>query len=327
MSIILNTKDQKLLVELDENARRSNAEIGKRIGLSKETVKYRVDQLKENKVIIRFHTIINYFKVGITKHKLYLRLKNTNKKNLELIINYLYKNPKNEWIVHTTGRWDLIIGFLVNNTNELDDQIQNLLDEFGENILEKTITTTLVLTHVQRINDSKGKKTHEVIIHTSKDPKEEIDTLDEKILQILANNARIPSTVLAQMTKSTPRVIGYRIKELEKKKIILGYKAHIEPQAIGKLSCKAIIQLKQAKRKETEEFVKATVALNGAVWPQRVLGNWDYEIDFEVANYNEFQERISEIKERFPNTINNIEFCITDKEYKLSIYPNAHKEI
>ena len=80
-----DTKDTKILAELDRNARQSNNQIGKKVGLSKEVVKYRVDKMIENKIIIRFHTVINYFKLGIVKFKLYLRFVNANKEKLEEI--------------------------------------------------------------------------------------------------------------------------------------------------------------------------------------------------------------------------------------------------
>ena len=77
--IKLDAKDLKILIELDKNARQSNNQIGKKVRLSKEVVKYRIDNLIERGVILRFHTIINYFKLGFVKFKLYLRLININK--------------------------------------------------------------------------------------------------------------------------------------------------------------------------------------------------------------------------------------------------------
>ena len=89
-----DTKDTKILAELDRNARQSNNQIGKKVGLSKEVVKYRVDKMIENKIIIRFHTVINYFKLGIVKFKLYLRFVNANKEKLEEIGNYLQQRQQ-----------------------------------------------------------------------------------------------------------------------------------------------------------------------------------------------------------------------------------------
>ena len=52
----LDLKDKKILVELELNSRRSNNQIAKKVNLSKEVVKYRIDRLLEKGVILRFKT-------------------------------------------------------------------------------------------------------------------------------------------------------------------------------------------------------------------------------------------------------------------------------
>ena len=139
----LDIKDKKILYELDVNSRQSNSEIGKKVGLSKEVVKYRIDTLIRKGIIIKFQTVINYFKLGIIKHKLYLQLKNITKEKLEEIGNYLKNYKKTEWVALCTGKWDLIASFLVNNINELDEEILDLMNRYHNYIKDKAITTTL----------------------------------------------------------------------------------------------------------------------------------------------------------------------------------------
>ena len=79
----LDVKDKKILAQLDIDARQSNSEIGKKVRLSKEVVKYRIDNMIESGLIVRFNTVINYFKLGIVKYKLYLQLRNINAEKLE----------------------------------------------------------------------------------------------------------------------------------------------------------------------------------------------------------------------------------------------------
>src|SRR3989338_8419198 len=110
----LDTKDRKILSELDFNARQSNSEIGKKVRLSKEVVKYRIDRMMENGLIVRFHTVINYFKLGIQKYKQY--------------------HKKTEWVATATGEWDIICGFLVGNINEFDDEIMKIVSKYTSHI-------------------------------------------------------------------------------------------------------------------------------------------------------------------------------------------------
>ena len=47
----LDVKDKKILAELDTNARQSNSQIGKKVKLSKEVIKYRIDKMIEAGII------------------------------------------------------------------------------------------------------------------------------------------------------------------------------------------------------------------------------------------------------------------------------------
>jgi len=324
----MDKKDLKILTELDKDARQSNQQIGRKVGLSKEVVKYRIDKLIEDKTIIRFHAVINYFKLGIMKFKLYLRLTNANKEKIEEIANYFFRHKKTEWVVTTTGRWDLIVGFLVKNANEFDDEIQIAMNKFSKSIIEKAVTTTLELSHQSRefLKDSESKK-REIVYHTLKDPLAKVDDVDLEILKILVNNSRIPITQIASRLKTTARIAQYKIDSLEKKKIILAYKAQLDPPKVGRIFCKALLYLTNTTQKRLEEFILYTSSLKDAVWPQKVLGAWDFELDFELESYDRFQEILLELKEKFPDLIKNHEFCIVSKEYKLDFFPGAYREI
>ena len=324
----LDVKNRKILTELDINARQSNNQIGKKVGLSKEVVKYRIDKLVENGIIIRFHTVINYFKLSIIKFKLYLRLTNVTKEKLEEIGQYFYKHTKTEWVVLTTGRWDMIIGFLVNNVNEFDDEIQTILNKFSNYIQEKAVTTTIYLAHNTRefLKTKSSKEISKIVYHTTKDKQENIDNIDENIIKIITNNARIPITDIAKKLNTTPRIIQYHLKELERKNIILAYKVHLEPKTLGRIFCKAIIYLANTTENKLKNFMNYASSLQGAIWPQRVMGNWDFELDFELESYDNFQDIVSDLKEKFPDIIKNHEFCIVSKEFKLDLFPNCYRE-
>ena len=326
MVINLDIKDKKILTELDKNARQSNSQIGKKVGLSKEVVKYRIDKLIENKVIIRLHTVINYFKLGIIKFKLYLRLTNTNKEKIGEIAQYFKQHSKTEWVALTSGQFDLIVGFLVNNVNEFDDEVQLVLNNFSDYIQEKAVTTTLYLAHHTRefLKTKPEKEISKIVYHTTKDKQEKISKIEEELIGIITNNARMPATEIAKKLNTTPKTIQYHLKELEKRKIIVAYKAHIEPRSIDKILCKAIIYLANTTQIKLNNFVNYASSLPGAIWPQRVMGNWDFELDFEIESYDKFQEMILNLKEKFPDIIKNNEFCIVSKEFKLDLFPGSY---
>lgn len=328
-NIKLDLKDKKILYELDINARQSNSEIGKKVGLSKEVVKYRIDRMLESGLIIRFHTVTNYFKLGLFKYKLYLRLKDVNKEKLEEIGQYFFEHKKTEWVVICTGRWDMIIGWLVHNVNEFDEEVQNALNKFSQYVAEKAITTTLYLSHHVRefLKEKPEVGTIRIVYHTTADKKEKVEDKDIELLRVITNNARMSVTDIAKRLKTTSRIVRYRMKEMEKKSIILAYKAQLDPRKMGNVFCKAIIYLSSTTKERLQQFINYCNSLPQAVWPQRVIGNWDFELDFEIESYDKFQDIILDIKENFSDIIRNHEFAIVSKEFKLDMFPGAYKQI
>ena len=76
----LNKNDLKILYELDSNARKNYSEIAKKVGISKQAVQKRIENLIENKIISRFMTIVNIANFGVTPTQLFLTLNNTSEK-------------------------------------------------------------------------------------------------------------------------------------------------------------------------------------------------------------------------------------------------------
>ena len=60
----LDLKDRKILYELDINARRSDSEIAKKVGLGRDVVRYRIQRLQREGYINYFMTLLNTMKLG-----------------------------------------------------------------------------------------------------------------------------------------------------------------------------------------------------------------------------------------------------------------------
>ena len=68
----IDLKDRKILYELDLNCRQSNVQIGKKVGLSKEVVKYRITRMQDEGIITCFWTAINTLKLGYYCFRIYI---------------------------------------------------------------------------------------------------------------------------------------------------------------------------------------------------------------------------------------------------------------
>ena len=68
----IDLKDRKILYELDLNCRQSNAQIGKKVGLGRDVVAYRIRRMQEEGVIKAFWTAIDTFRLGYNVYRIYI---------------------------------------------------------------------------------------------------------------------------------------------------------------------------------------------------------------------------------------------------------------
>ena len=113
------------------------------------------------------------------------------------------------------------------------------------------------------------------------------------------------------------RTIAFRIKELEKKQIIQGYRVNINLEKIGYEYYKLNIILDDySKNQELEKFCKGNEKI---IYIDETLGELDFEIDVEVKNKKELFDLVKVIKENFP--VRDLEILTHNKYLKLESVP------
>jgi len=90
----LDLKDRKILYELDLDSRQSFRSIGKKVGLSKDTVASRIKSLVEEGIIQNFYAVIDAYKLGYISIRFYLTFQYTNPEIEKEIIDYFIQNKK-----------------------------------------------------------------------------------------------------------------------------------------------------------------------------------------------------------------------------------------
>jgi Lrp/AsnC family leucine-responsive transcriptional regulator len=60
-----------------------------------------------------------------------------------------------------------------------------------------------------------------------------IDDIDRNILEILQRDARTPNAEIARQVGMAPSATLERLRKLEERGVVLGYAAHIDPDAVG----------------------------------------------------------------------------------------------
>lgn len=325
MDYKLDLKDKKLLYELDLNSRQSLGEIGKKIGLSKNSIKYRIDNLKKEGIIKQFHTVVDISKLGFISFRLYINLRNTTPEKEKEIIEFLTKKEIVTWLVSIEGKYDLGALILTKSIKEMDELWNELNTKYSNYLEEKLLT---IMTKVRYFSRAflKELKSNDYEIAFVSEPlgeieKQEIDETDWKILKLLAPNARINIVDISERLELNEKTVISRIKKLEEKKIIIGYKTVFDLEKLNYLYYKIHFRLHNSSKELAKEFKEYIKKHPNIIYDDEVLGGDNIEIELQVKDTNELRRIIEEIKEKFGKIIGDYTTLLFFKEHKYLFLP------
>jgi len=304
----LDLIDRKILAELDINCRIPNSILGKKLNKSREAIKYRIQQLQKKGIIEKFITSINPNKLGYYMFKVYLKLENIPEER-EKFFNELKKNKDIYWMGISDGAFDCVFATLSTSITGYYQQINTLLSRWEHLIVSKILGTMVDTKQYNKkffTNDSNGK----YVIFGGDVVNNVIDDLDYKILNILANDARIPLSQLSRKVKSTIEIIRNRIKKLIEKEIILCYRIAVDFNKLGLEFFKMFIYFRNVSPDDESSLSEWMRTHPKAVYYIRSLAPWEMEPEFVVENYKEFNQIVNDLRMRFPHVIRNYEHLI-----------------
>jgi len=139
--IKLDSKDKKILEELQKNCRQSIAEIAKKTKLPRDVVVYRIKKLEQTKVIRAHHTMLNPSKLGYPLYS-YVFFSSYNLKPVEetKFINYLKSQKQIIYVAKNSGEFDFTIGICAKDYMDFDEIIRDVRQKFINVIKEIKIT-------------------------------------------------------------------------------------------------------------------------------------------------------------------------------------------
>ena len=320
----LNIKDRKILYQLDINSRQSLSQIGKKVGLHKNSVDYRIKRLEKLGIIKGYYTVIDSFKLGYEVLKFYINYQYTDNKIEKEIIDYFVK-CKYAWAVHSVDGWfDLDVILWIRNRNKFYNFWEEALNRYGDYFQNQVLSfyirlNTFPLSHL--INEDFNLNHADFQIITGSEKNIEFDKIDYKILKFIAPNARISITDLAERLNVSMPLIRKRLRKLSQQKIIQGYRTNIDVNKLGYGFYKIDIYLrKYNQRKNIIKYVKKNPHLIGI---DETVGYSHLELEFNLLNLTHLHNIMQDIIDKFPNVIRNYKHFRVTNIYKMVYFPES----
>ena len=315
----LDTKDRKILEQLELNARQSSSQIAKKVGLSKDAVLYRIKNLEERKIILGYHSVLNLSKLGFLSYKIMLSFRDIDSNIETSIINYIKNEKSAGWVVSCDVAYNLMAIFWVRNSFTFNEFLKRFLEKFSKYIRERQIIM-LTENHMQRKSYLFNKNLNLEDIYTGNEKEEELDEKDLKIIKILANNSIGKLYKIASSLKLTPEAVSHRIKVLQQKGILQAFRPTINSSLLGYQYYNVLFKLKRFEDiKALFDFFKEQKSI---IYFVGYMGGYDIGVDIEVKNISELREFLQKTRDLFKNDIESYTSILIYQQHKLSYLPD-----
>ena len=318
----IDLKDRKILYELDLNCRQSNAQIGKKVGLKRDVVGYRIKKLEDEGIIKFYWTVIDNFRLGFNVFRIYLNFQYIDADIKNEIIQYFVDFSDTWTVVTVKSEIDLVVIVWVKDIFKFYQFWEKTLDKYEDFFANYAISIYVQGDGYKKsylLSDGIDKSDKKIYTVKCGGKPIDIDTLNYKILNELAVNARISLIDLAEKFGNSSQSINYRIKNLFETGVIKAFRVDIDLSKLGLQRFKPNIYLKDHRLKlPIYNYLKDKSYLE---YMNFAIGWADLGPEIVVKDYDELLKILDEINTRFSGAIKKQSFFIADKVHKLRFMP------
>lgn len=142
-NIKLDNTDKKILEILQSNAKITNAQLSKDIGLSPAPTLERVKKLESSGIIKSYHAMLDTSKIGLgVSTFVQVTLKGHNKKNIDFFLNEINQIPEVIECHHITGSGDFILKVI---SSDISTYQQLMLEKVSEIEVVDSLQSMVIL--------------------------------------------------------------------------------------------------------------------------------------------------------------------------------------
>ncbi|MEW6035389.1 MAG: winged helix-turn-helix transcriptional regulator [Candidatus Micrarchaeota archaeon] len=316
---MLDTIDEKIISELDNNARQSNSQIARRTGVPKSVVGYRIRRLEKSGVIKYYYAVIDSYRLGYSSYRIYLKLRHASPKKEREIIDYLAALKQTRWVGLIKGTYNIGVVFLVRTQKEFVEQYNAFIAIYRPYISKSHVGISSGLERYRLPFAKRHLKNRANVDEVHVGEAAEIDATDSRLLQLLSANARMPLLEMAKSLGLTPAGVQYRLRQLMKDRIVLGFRPMLDMEMLGYTLYKIDFNLKDAAGYEKmRRFAKEHEDIFCLV---KTIGWADVEFEVYARNTPQFYSILDEIRLKFDDIMSDYDFFMYAELIKFRYTP------
>jgi DNA-binding Lrp family transcriptional regulator len=319
----LDLTDRKIIYQLDCDSRQAISLISKKARVSRDVVNYRIKKFLDEKLLLKFYTIIDISKLGYAAHKNFIRFQNMTEEKEKEFVEYIQKNPKVVYSASYDGKFDIVVSIWAKNIEELSITLKDLERKFEGYIAERQMATIIRGEYCVRdyLLDKKTYTKRKYFFGSTPSPIK-LDDFNKKILLELGINARCSPVEIASKLNLSADAVYKRIKNLQESGIIQNYNIVPNEEKYPFTHYKMLLSLyslTEEKEKQIMEYCRE----NKNIWYFcTCLGNWNFEIDLDIETAEEFRNFLRELKINFSDIIKDYTVMTVFRTNKYNFCPS-----
>ncbi len=308
----LDSIDRKIIFELEKNSRIPENALARKLRISREVVRYRMNQLTKMGIIEGYTTWINIVGMGYQCHKVYLKLFG-DQKTRDNFLNLLKERQDVFWIGVADGSWDVGVTFFSKSNSSYYSVRRDLFSTFSATISDKRMGLVVnAYTYGLKFLTPSENENIGLFDETTN---HDVDSLDRRILKELFLNSRIRLVDLARKCSSSMDTIRNRIKNLEKNGIITRYTIRLNHQKLGVEFYKAFLYFDLFDQNVENKLVEFCNGHPNIVHLVKTITPWEIELEIMVESHSQYNSVLHELRNLLPKELINIESAILSHDY------------
>jgi len=283
-----DTADMKIIDLLSKNSKIKIKDVASALKIKNATAAYHLSKLAPCYVK---KVILDYYKMGNISYKLFIKLRDFEdsiKNEIETFsINFENVNK----ISHLTGNFDIMIDFNARNNNNFTIFYSQLIEKFGKKIIFREITIpyySLMIT-----GNIFGTCMSRPVLAKSL---ERVDIKPQEIKLLNKLNKIKKIRELSNESGLDEKTVRKYLRNLEKRKIILGYSVNLDLTSGGYE--KYYVRFNVA---EPSKLIKHLGKIKGITSIEKSISKWDVEVKMIAKSHINISKIIKDAKKSVPS--------------------------
>ena len=316
------SSDIKLLNYLYHNGTEPATKVAKSTKLSREQVEYKIKKYFSEGIVKQFFTLFNYPLLGYTSSvSLLLKIKSSKTKEFSEKL----KEDKNCLSKgEIIGDFDFFMDMVFKDEKEMNNYISNLFQENKDCLVDCLVLKSFFIEYypLRFLSKQTGKKNvYSVDQQEIFKERYSIDEKDKIILKMMSQDARVKIVDIAEKIKLTPEAVLYRLRKLERDRIILGSRMFFDANKLGYYLADVLLEIKpfsSSIQEKIKKFARGNNKINHVFF---LFNQPNCLMQIIFRSQKELQDAIKEIKNIFQDEFIKIKILFPKPEDKINTLP------